>query len=68
MSKPIAEVAFVKANDFVAKVGGDYRFEGQVLCVFKKLSGATRLVVEDDRGVVHIFNPTQVRLIRRGDA
>lgn len=68
MSDPITEAAFVKANDIVAKVGGDYRFEGHVLSVFKKLSGVTRLVVEDDRGVVHIFSPTQVRLVRRGDA
>ena len=43
-------------GDFVRKVGGDYRFDGTVVSVFRKLSGKTRYVVEDDRGVLHIYS------------
>lgn len=46
----------------IRKVGGDYTFEGVVVSVFQKKSGQTRLVVEDDRGVLHIFNPNNVVL------
>lgn len=46
----------------VAKRGGDYTFEGVVVCTFTKLSGALRYVVEDDRGCVHIFNEGQLEL------
>lgn len=45
-----------KVGDNVSKVGGDYRFDGAVVSVFEKLSGVTRLVVEDDRGVLHIYS------------
>ena len=43
-------------GDRVKKVGGDYRFEGTIVSVFKKLTGQTRLVVEDTRGLLFIFN------------
>jgi hypothetical protein len=43
-------------NQRVRKVGGDYQFEGVVVSVFAKLSGAWRYVVEDDRGVLHIYS------------
>lgn len=45
----------------VEKVGGDYRFEGEVVAAFCKLSGEFRYVVEDDRGVLFIFNGRQLR-------
>jgi hypothetical protein len=45
-----------KIGDKVKKVGGDYTFEGIVVAVFPKLSGAIRLVVEDDRGVLHVYS------------
>lgn len=41
-------------GDKVAKVGGDYRFDGVVVAVFRKLSGLSRIVVEDDRGTLFI--------------
>lgn len=47
-------------GDPVVKTGGDYRFEGEVVAMFAKRSGAVRLVVEDDRGVLHIFSPSQL--------
>ena len=43
-------------GDQVSKVGGDYRFDGTVVVVLTKLSGAIRYVVEDDRGVLHIYS------------
>lgn len=43
-------------GDSVSKVGGDYRFDGIVRAVFTKGSGVIRLVVEDDRGILHIYS------------
>jgi hypothetical protein len=45
-----------KVGDKVAKVGGDYKFDGVIVAVFTKLSGAIRVVAEDDRGVLHVFS------------
>ncbi len=43
-------------GDHVRKVGGDYQFVGIIVAAFLKVSGARRLVVEDDRGILHIFS------------
>lgn len=43
-------------NDKVYKIGGDYTFEGIIVAKFVKLSGAVRYVVEDDRGVLHVYS------------
>lgn len=40
----------------VRKIGGDYTFEGHIVSVFPKRNGAIRCVVEDDRGVLHIYS------------
>ncbi len=40
----------------VLKPGGDYTFPGTVVSAFRKLSGLARYVVEDDRGICHIFS------------
>ncbi len=45
-----------KIGDKVKKIGGDYQYEGTVVAVFTKLSGKTRLIVEDSRGLLFIFN------------
>jgi len=47
-------------GDRVSKVGGDYRFDGEIRGVVTKLSGALRYVVEDDRGVLHVFSAKQL--------
>ena len=52
-----------KVGDLVEKVGGDYTFVGHVVAVFAKLSGAIRLVVEDDRGVLHVYSEKILRLV-----
>ena len=49
-------------GDLVEKVGGDYTFIGVVVAAFKKLSGAERYVVEDDRGVLHVYSAKVLRL------
>ena len=51
-----------KVGDKVEKVGGDYIFVGVVVSVFQKLSGAVRLVVEDDRGVLHVYSEKNLRM------
>lgn len=48
-------------GDKVSKVGGDYTFDGVVVSIFKKLSGQQRFVVEDDRGVLHIFSAKNLK-------
>ncbi len=45
----------------VEKIGGDYTFVGKVRSVFTKNSGAIRYVVEDNRGVLHIYNRKNLR-------
>lgn len=53
---PITFTPKFQLGDGVAKLGGNYTFEGEVVSVFTKRSGALRYVVEDDRGLLLIFN------------
>lgn len=57
---PLAEFA---SGDHVEKVGGDYTFVGVVVAAFPKLSGQVRYVVEDDRGVLHIYSAKNLRRV-----
>jgi hypothetical protein len=50
----------LRVGDCVEKIGGDYTFRGVVVAVFSKRSGAVRVVVENDDGILHIFNPGQL--------
>ncbi len=52
----------MKLLDKVSKVGGDYRFDGTIVAVFTKLSGVVRFVVEDDRGVLHIYSEKNLKI------
>lgn len=47
---------FFSKGEKVSKTNGDYRFDGIVVSAFKKLSGEVRYVVEDDRGILHIYS------------
>lgn len=47
-------------GDRVRKCTGDYTFEGQVIAIVTKRSGAVRYVVEDDRGLLLILNESQI--------
>lgn len=40
----------------------DYRFDGEIVAKFNKLSGVERFVVEDDRGVLHIYSEKNLTL------
>jgi len=51
-----------KVGDKVSKNGGDYKFDGVVVAAFTKLSGVVRYVVEDDRGVLFIYNEKNLKL------
>ncbi len=50
----------LKPGDLVMKTSGDYTFYGVVLAVFPKRSGAIRVAVENNDGLIHIFNPSQL--------
>lgn len=51
----------MKIGDQVEKLGGDYVFIGEVVSVFKKKSGVVRVVVEDDRGVLHVYSEKNLK-------
>jgi hypothetical protein len=53
--------ATYNVGDVVSKTGGDYRFDGTVVSVFQKLSGVIRLVVEDDRGILHVYSEKNLK-------
>jgi hypothetical protein len=46
----------------VEKIGGDYQFDGEIVAVFTKRDKTIRIVVEDDRGVLLVFNPRNIQL------
>jgi len=49
------------AGERVVKNKGDYRFEGQIMAIFYKRDGQKlRVVVENDDGILHIFNQNQL--------
>jgi hypothetical protein len=49
------------SGDLVGKYGGDYVFEGTVVAVFTKTTGVWRYVVEDDRGILHIYSAPNLK-------
>lgn len=60
MAEPPLPIPHV--GDRVAKTEGDYTFEGVVVSRFWKRNGIVRrFVVEDDRGLLFIFNADQLR-------
>jgi hypothetical protein len=54
----------IEVGDRVEKVGGDYRFDGVVVSKFNKIIGVERFVVEDDRGVLHIYSEKNLKVIK----
>lgn len=48
-------------GDHVEVVGGDHSFAGTIVAAFPKLWGAARFVVEDERGVLHIYGVKNFR-------
>ncbi|MDE2031365.1 MAG: hypothetical protein KGI58_03870 [Patescibacteria group bacterium] len=48
-------------GESVIKNTGDYTFDGIVLSVFRNRSGSPRYVVENEQGIIHIFNHNQLK-------
>lgn len=57
------ELLSIVHGDRVIKDSGDYIFEGTVVSKFWKRNGRLRYVVEDDRGLLFIFNKDQLRRV-----
>lgn len=54
-------------GQYVIKTGGDYKFCGFIVSIFRKSTGHTRIVVEDARGLLFIFNPSQLDVCTEND-
>lgn len=54
-------------GDIVTKTGGDYTYTGTVVACFTKKSGAVRLVVENQDGMLFIFNEQSLQLVSIGN-
>ena len=67
LSWPAPQEMTFEIGDRVKKIGGDYEFEGVVVAAFDKLSGKRRYVVEDDRGVLHIYSGWNLRPVETID-
>lgn len=52
-------------GDKVWKHTGDYTFHGEIRAVLQKLSGKTRVVVENPDGILHIFSPEQLMYLTK---
>lgn len=55
----------IEVGDLVKKITGDYSFKGTVVSVFPKVNGMVRLVVEDDRGILHIYSEKNLAIVSK---
>ena len=55
------DIPLFTVGDKVTKSCDDYMFTGTVVSVFRKASKAIRLVIEDDRGMLHISTETNLQ-------
>lgn len=53
----------IKIGDRVLKFTGDYQLEGEVRAVFTTKAGKVRYVVEHSPGFLHIYGPTNIKLV-----
>jgi hypothetical protein len=58
----------MKNRQRVRLISDDCAFEGTIVCVFTKLRGGMRYVVEDDRGLLTIMSERQLEVIENDDA
>lgn len=59
---PANNIPFAFAEgERVIKDTGDYTFDGIILSVFRNRSGSPRYVVENEEGIIHIFNHNQLK-------
>lgn len=64
MEKNLDTEIIFSVGDVVVKTTGDYTYKGVVVASFRKRSGVVRVVVEDDRGILMIYNQRQLKQIR----
>ena len=50
----------LQVGDYVIYRGADHTFEGWIVALFPKRAGATRCVVENRDGVLHILDPKRL--------
>lgn len=50
---------YYKVGDKVSKIQG-YKFDGIVVSTFQTLAGKSRVVVDNEDGLLHIFNEEQL--------
>lgn len=50
----------IEVGTKVHKRTGDYEFDGEVVAIIPKKSGAIRYAVEDDRGLLLVMNERQI--------
>lgn len=53
-----------RIGDLVEKTIGDYRYRGYIVSIFEKRYGQVRFVVENDDGMLFIFNEGQLNLVK----
>jgi len=57
-----------RRGDRIRKTDGDYSFEGEVMRVFRKRSGARRILVENDDGLLLVMSHKQnIEVIKRAE-
>lgn len=55
----------VEVGDVVEFKGEDSEYTGVVVAVFNKINGATRCIVEDERGLLLIKNPKSAKVLNK---
>ena len=53
----------MQVGDLVEFSGKDSYYFGTVVCIFEKLQGAERCVVEDERGLLLIKDPARGKVV-----
>ena len=56
----------VEVGDTVEFDGQDSYYQGVVVCIFEKINGAKRCIVEDTRGLLLIKNPSRAVILSKG--
>ena len=54
----------LKVGDRVLFEGQDSKYEGEIVCIFQKKSGAVRTIVEDDRGLL-LIKGTKCKILEK---
>jgi len=58
---------YLSLGELVEFSNTDAYYKGKVVCVFEKLNGSIRCVVEDDRGLLLIKNPLHAKPVKENE-